>query len=300
MSEPLSRRDFFKKITGRGREKNTPLPESTKPSTPGTSSPVHTETNQEFKEKLSRKTFLEFLVGASLILTLPELFPKSDQVQEKTKEEKKNIVDSVQNSVEHFTQSIDWQKFDKNLSKDTSYIEAIVGQTLIRIASEIGERILKDLNIKTGNQSLTNKEVEEMLKKAPIESYVRTVIVGPLMEEWIFRLIPSAFADRNTRRKDSFWELGIPVTAIFALIHNIEDIKVGDKTTLKLHLDSIPLNQFMSGLFFWHLMRQKGFNHAVLAHMFNNNASYMLAKFFNTHLSQNTEEAIPTQLNKNI
>jgi len=257
MSELFSRREFFKKLVG----KEEPDGNSRKVVE---FRPMNIETASEFREKMSRRTVLEFLVGASLILTLPQLFPKGDG--EKPQEEKE-ITDAVKN----FTQSIDWERFDENLSKDSSYKEAILGQALIRIASEIGERILHDIKIKTGNLSLSNKDVEEMLEKAPLESYIRTVIIGPLIEEWVFRLIPSTLiADQKLKRKDTVWELGVPLSALFAWMHNIEDIKEGGKTTFKLHLDSVPLNQFMSGLFFWYLMRQKGFNHAALAHMFNN------------------------------
>jgi len=268
MSESISRRDFLKKIIGKGgQEDSTSLSDT-----------AEVETKHEFREKMSRRTVLEFLVGASLIVTLPQLFPKGGE--EKPQEETE-IVDAVKN----FTQSIDWEKFDQNLSKDSSYKEAILGQALIRLASEIGELVLHDFKIKTGNPSLSNKSIEEMLQKAPLESYVKAVIVGPLIEEWVFRLMPSTLlADQYLQRKDSVWELGVPLSAIFAWVHNIESVTEEDKTNLKLHLDSVPLNQFLSGLFFWYLMRQKGFNHAALAHMFNNNTSYMLAKIFDNHL----------------
>lgn len=52
------------------------------------------------------------------------------------------------------------------------------------------------------------------------------------------------------------------------------------RLTNKLELTkTVPLSQFMGGLFCWYLMREKGFSHAVLAHSINNATEYSIGKY---------------------
>lgn len=82
--------------------------------------------------------------------------------------------------------------------------------------------------------------------------------IGPLIEEVLFRLIPAGFG--------TDWSVGIPATIIFAGVHNI--VEVDGKVVLDLK--TIPVTQFMGGVFYWYLMKYKGLDHAILAHMQNN------------------------------
>ena len=59
-------------------------------------------------------------------------------------------------------------------------------------------------------------------------------------------------------------EIGIPLSALFAYAHNIKRDKEGH--VLGFDTEFIPLPQFIDGVFYWYLMRERGFSHAWLAH----------------------------------
>ncbi|HEV7424713.1 MAG TPA: hypothetical protein VGO21_06045, partial [Candidatus Paceibacterota bacterium] len=71
--------------------------------------------------------------------------------------------------------------------------------------------------------------------------------------------------------------------------HNIELKK---SLELKIH-KSVPLSQFMGGLLYWYLMRERGYSHAVLAHSINNSVPFSIgALLFKIYPPEKAEKII--------
>lgn len=109
----------------------------------------------------------------------------------------------------------------------------------------------------------------EQLEAAPLSLYVRDNFAIPTVEEAIFRLLPSAFFSEETAPNlKMHWGTGLTSAAFFAAIHNFSKPEE-DKITL--HLDSLPVEQFVLGTYCWYAQRKGGFGHAVGAHILYNN-----------------------------
>ena len=115
----------------------------------------------------------------------------------------------------------------------------------------------------------------ELMERYPgIErkAYIHAGWFVPIREEIIFRVLPSGLL----RSSDQRWDVGVPVSAAFAAMHNL--VPVSDKTrtslpvsnSAKLSLDFVPLPQFLFGAFCWHLARRYGELAPVLAHVAHN------------------------------
>jgi len=102
-----------------------------------------------------------------------------------------------------------------------------------------------------------------------------------LIEEAVFRLIPSEYLAGRVGKgsREKRWDIGIPMSAIFALGHNIQRKNSSDIlprfTSFK---EFVPFSHFMSGVFYWYLIREKGYNHAFLAHAAHNAEVYALGE----------------------
>jgi membrane protease YdiL (CAAX protease family) len=156
--------------------------------------------------------------------------------------------------------------------------------TLIQTLTVLGisiaiTNILNRSKIKTGNPSLQEELLSQeheapaiSKKESQLKIFGEAVFFAPLLEEALFRLIPAILFDFATSFKKhndipSNIGIGLVTAAIFASVHNI--VKDGSGR-LKLNLTSIPVQSFIAGLFLWYLMKVKGFDHALLAHAFNN------------------------------
>lgn len=101
-----------------------------------------------------------------------------------------------------------------------------------------------------------------VLIKTPIISAVIIVIIAPVIEELVFRS-PAYFL-----RKVStgwYWGIGALISALFAMAHGMA---------------IIPLPQFISGLFFWYLVRKRGLKHSIIAHASNNAIACAIIAYF--------------------
>lgn len=166
------------------------------------------------------------------------------------------------------------------LGKGT-YKETILETSLQMASAVLAQEVFAALKIKH-TPDLLESDYGKHLLNNPALFFSMAAVQAPLFEETLFRLIPSeaaALIKKNPEplgEKSELWKVGIPISAIFALGHNFQP---SDEGRMK-YVNSVPLAHFMMGLFFWHLMREKGFNHAVLAHSYNNTLAFAVAQFF--------------------
>lgn len=150
------------------------------------------------------------------------------------------------------------------------YTETAVQQGLMFIANYVANGVFEKLGIPHGNAAMDNDKLLKQLQEQPLATYANLCIAAPIAEELVFRLFPSHSVGEA---QGLHMEAGIPSSAIFSLIHNIhkDDYK-------KLELaKTVPVVQFIDGLFYWYLMREKGYDHAVLAHSINNTVPLVIA-----------------------
>ncbi len=247
------RREFFRK--------NIPTPKSSE-------SFLLPETTSETvgQRTLSRRSFIKFLSAMGTAFAIESI--DVDAVNAKEKQDNKEVMQEIRKDIGQ--QSGSESFFGNNIEtkitekKDNSYAETALEQGLVASAKLLAKFILRKLKIEHGNKSLSEEKILKYLKEKPIESLIEIGFLGPVFEESVFRALPSGFID--SKDKSCRWDVGIPVSAIFALVHNFDKNEFGNLKFEK----SIPLSQFMGGLFYWYLMREKGYSHAVLAHLMNN------------------------------
>ena len=149
-----------------------------------------------------------------------------------------------------------------------------ISQAAFEVAAEtVAITLLGRLGIKTeqignaGEQMLTQR-----LKKSPIETTIEAAVIMPILEELFFRQLPQYALKKSDERdaaqgknKSLRMDVGIPLSAIFATGHNF--------TSKGFSTDYIPLPQFTGALFYWYLIRRRGLNHSILAHVEQNTIS---------------------------
>jgi len=281
MPEDISRRDFLKEFLPLSSEnQESENQEPAQEAFPQKNENIEKD-NKEEKIIISRKNFLKFIVGASLSIGFAggikgeiegnnenhEKHEKpltlKERAEEDTQEAKKELSDFM-------------ERISSEEMKDSSYAETVVEQGLMMLAKKTANEIFEKLEIDHGNKGITQEDLIKYLKEKPLTTLFRSGILHPILEEAIFRALPvDKLIDKTDRRKR--WDIGIPVSALFAFSHNFRNGEnFGDLELYK----SVPVSQFMGGLFYWYLMREKGFSHATMAHSMNNAVPESLGAIF--------------------
>ncbi|MEY4700608.1 MAG: hypothetical protein RL326_795, partial [Pseudomonadota bacterium] len=105
-----------------------------------------------------------------------------------------------------------------------------------------------------------------------LELYSTVGVVGPIVEELMFRVFPSLM----TQSPGIQWQVGIPFNLVYALMHSVVPESAETKlsfpisSTQKISLDHLPLPQFVLGAFCWYCARTYGSLAPILTHTFNN------------------------------
>ena len=244
------------------------------------------ENLQEGKGRmLSRREFLALLGALAATLAMGKLGLRTAEASGVKIEKRKKLAEGKQTSQgpnESEEDLIKEKKRRKSVAdkllrlpvKKDSYAETVVEEGLMIVAEAIAGSILAELGIETGNKSIDMDELLERLRDKPLETFLVGAIIDPIGEEALLRLLPSTVLD-NMGGKGIDWNVGIPTSAIFALGHNLRY----DEFERLRFAKSVPLSQFMAGLFFWYLMRERGFSHSLLAHSLGNSVALAIAKF---------------------
>ena len=174
------------------------------------------------------------------------------------------------------------QNLEPSLLMDT------MKQSLIYTAAQIAVFPLVGKVTKLPLGKSISPETRDRLRKNPLGTLIRG-FEAPIMEEAVYRQIPSLIVDLTTNNaKGDFWQVGVPMAAIFAARHNLK------LETMQFNIEKIPLPQFVGGLFYWYLMRERGFAHASLAHITHNTIINILGISF-SRLEKATKESTGTE-----
>lgn len=150
---------------------------------------------------------------------------------------------------------------DRNFKK-TVFLS--LGLLIVEIL--VNELTVRAFPVDPKKRKIHSEEIANKIKNHFISTMLEAAVFAPLIEEFIFRGLPSALADDITHNPNSMhWKTGIISSLIFAVLHDF---------------GRIPLTQFIGGLFFWQLQRTKGFAHNALAHGTHNAAITLVMKLF--------------------
>lgn len=248
--ENLSRREFFEKFISR---------------------PQRLEWESDKRERdttpiLSRRSFIKFIGVMGAVVALEKIGVRTAGAQEnkETAEDSKTKNQQLAQQKINIKESVDPADTQKLEPKDNSFKKTAIEQILMMIAESVVNAVFKELGMRVGNQSLSAEKLVEYLRDKPIIGLIKLGVLGPAIEEALFRALPDGFIDKNDRRRR--WDIGIPTSILFALSHNL---KREDSGELRF-VESVPISQFMGGLFYWYLMRERGYSHAIFAHSMHN------------------------------
>lgn len=123
----------------------------------------------------------------------------------------------------------------------------------------------KKINIRTGNRAIESDHLEYLRREHPALFYLSVIAVAPPLEEWIFRLHPTAHLIPEGYHGNA-WGLGLLTSIGFAAAHNFKMDFDKQDVRIEFALDSVPVHQFVAGMYLWYLMQNRGYLHAVLSH----------------------------------
>lgn len=274
MNENFSRRDLFRKIVPieqkKQDEKENKSPE---PKEPG-----------RFSQSLSRRDFLRTLRDIAVLLAVKSHEKEVSTMETKNAQSKDAILQEKVSQPKQDQSQSDKKTDDSSTGESTkgpmgtdaedlvgSKFETAVEGTFLTIGELVASEVFHKLGYK--NVPGVSEQVELWRQQDFLDKVfftVRGVVVGPELEERVLRGIPSSIVGKGIGSREKRWDVGIPTSLLFALGHNLnidfKELKV-DFIPLK---EFIPLTHFVSGVFYWYLMRERNLDHAVLAHRIHN------------------------------
>lgn len=226
------------------------------------------------EKEFTRRDVLKMLGGVAALYTVGQSADndEGEGLQKPQAGERQPIKQTSNHNLpqaEKTTPSKDKQGF----VREGSYIETAIEQTLMMIAKKSAHIALGHIGIENGNKNITPDELVKYLRDKPISTIFEMGIAIPVLEEYAIRFLPSEIIAGPS--KGHRWDVGIPMSALFALSHNLILKKEEEHWKFRIG-KTIPLTQFMGGMFYWYLMRERGFEHAALAHSMNNGGSFAI------------------------
>ena len=173
---------------------------------------------------------------------------------------------------------------------------------LFASAKLLTQEVFNHLKIDSAHfmQHESQKQYLELLRSAPLDTIFTTCLAAPIIEEVVFRLLPSQYADRN-ENMGLAWNIGIPISAVFALMHNItQDRSKPFLKSFSFDTESFSVPAFAAGLVFWYLQRTYGIQASMIAHIASNSTqtSVQIAKLLMTATSDIQVEGKPESSSK--
>lgn len=105
----------------------------------------------------------------------------------------------------------------------------------------------------------------------PLALFALGSIIAPAAEEAMFRALPSEIFAKISA--DMRWGVGAGSALAFALSHNLKGNMI---YPTGISTERIPATQFISGLFYWKLVRDGGYANAFVAHSAHNTTLLLL------------------------
>lgn len=229
-------------------------------------------------EPITRRGFLKGLVGVSASIAIGPALLQADASASPQHPVESSDTDRLNSgNLDHLTDTTDsgsssFIASDKESDKVDTYSDTAEKAALLLSSNVLLGHIAKTAGITTGNVSLQRQAANQLGHEERMQQFARLArrdildaifaigVKGPIIEEGIFRLIPSKVSN-VLGVKGNAWPVGILTSAAYARIH-----ARNPEGTIR----SIPFQQFNLGLLTWWLQRNRGFTHALFAHSVNN------------------------------
>jgi len=153
----------------------------------------------------------------------------------------------------------------------------------------------------SGPRRIDIERAVALYEKDPSQSrsiYLTIGIVGPIVEEMMFRVFPSLM----THSPGMQWQVGIPFNVVYALMHSVVPENAPTKLSLpisatqKISLDHLPISQFMLGAFCWYCARSYGTLAPILTHALNNQIPAIVLAWGGKETYQKFQELLAEEL----
>ena len=218
---------------------------------------ITSEPTVKAEKFLSRREFLKGATVLGGVLLLDRVFPTS-HVQAQPLDAPEVQLSQQSMSVSGFELQSQTQINNDQSGEEPSLIDTAKEAVVFTVAKLFTRQTLISMGVPITPTSDNDKDL--VLNK-PIQAFAEAVVLTPPTEEALFRLLPSLVISRWTN--ETAWGVGVPISLAFAYTHNFQEVEPKKYEFLK---EKLPISHFMSGLYFWMMMRERGFSHATTAH----------------------------------
>lgn len=243
----------------------------------------------------TRRKFVQTLgIVAGTLLTASFFGTKNSLANQQTQEPQitMQIRDNKPNQVTSNPFDTETQEAEERATHFDTAKESIVLNT-----AWTGVRIVTDkLRIPFGNAYFEEQKKKAFFDKSVKSLLFESAIAAPVLEEGFFRYVPSRILDA-LGIGETAWGVGVTTSTIFALVHNFTPSPESKKFGFSKR---IPAGQFLFGMYFWKMMRERGFSHAVLSHIVMNIEQLGGGKLYYKIFPHKAEEAIRKEQNRLI
>lgn len=158
-----------------------------------------------------------------------------------------------------------WHNIYMALPRSESMFWTIAGSAALAAGAVLAVGQFDFLKDSLITHSANAQEMLDQFERSPAGLAVDAVVTKPILEETIFRLVPSILAATIARNNPALaLSIGLASSAGFSVYHDIG----GD---FRLHPEHMSLGQngfhFAAGLGLWTIAQQRGISHAYAAHM---------------------------------
>jgi hypothetical protein len=174
--------------------------------------------------------------------------------------------------------SIQQRLSSEALSHRRSALTTAIQSIVMWVGNMTVSELLSKTKLEHGGHAGDGQLYGEQMETRPVKTYLRDNFLIPVVEEMLFRLLPSSlFAEEKPPQVKLHWEVGIASTLVFGMVHNFSKQR---PDAITIHLKSLPLEQLIMGSYCWYAQRKGGFFHAAGAHVLYNN----LCALYETHI----------------
>lgn len=240
-----------------------------------------TETMQELQADASSPSVIDEKTEEAAQSQAPTLRVNEPSREDTESEGAKTNDDGTdKESYNFFTEFPSW--YEAFTDPSQSYTDTAL-QSLATTGLAVGLTIpLKKMGLPLGNsgfEELLRNKPEKLAEMSLGRLSSLAIIEAPLLEEALFRAIPSALVNtfgNSSSTTNANLPAALVTSVLFAEFHNLG----ADKR-------KIPLAQFLGGMTMWRIHRSKGYMHAVAGHALNNTLAMGLgAKKINGYIKE--------------
>lgn len=140
----------------------------------------------------------------------------------------------------------------QNFREQHPVITTVTETAVLYAANKAVQWAARRHNIELGHGRKNMKARAQFIEKHPVAAAALVMGVAPVLEEFVFRKVPSDLLDERADNAKPRWDVGTGINLGFMAMHTGKD--------------GIPVPQFFLGQYAWRTQRELGYKYAVIAH----------------------------------